>query len=89
MAKGKNDRHEIIAPGKRRVSQRAAREIADEMEARAGHPVGTRSAAQPETEMPVDMPRNTDMQREQHARKGQAQSPRALTLNQPEKKKRR
>jgi hypothetical protein len=39
--------------------------------------------------MPIDMPRNTDMQREQHARKGQAQSPRELTLNQPEKKKRR
>ena len=89
MAKGKKDRQDIIAPGKRRVSQRAAREIAEEMEAGAGHPVGTRSAARSETEMPVDMPRNTDMQREQHARKGQAQSPRELTLNQPEKKKRR
>ena len=89
MPKGKKDRHDIIAPGKRRVSQRAARDIAEKMEEGAGHPVGTRSASQPGSEMPVDMPRNTDMQREQHARKGQAQSPRELTLNQPEKKKRR
>jgi hypothetical protein len=71
------------------VSQRAAREIAQEMEAGAGHPVGTPGATRPGSEMPVDMPRNTDMMREQHARKGQAESPRELTLNQPEKKKRR
>jgi hypothetical protein len=33
------------------------------------------------------MPAQADMQRGQHARKGQAQSPRELNPNQPEKKR--
>jgi hypothetical protein len=50
-----------------------------------GHPSGGRSGAGGD-QMPVDMPGNTDPQREQHTRKGQAQSPRELNINQPEKK---
>ena len=52
-----------------------------------GHPSGGRSEARGDR-MPADMPGNTDPQREQHTRKGQAQSPRELTPNQPEKKQR-
>jgi hypothetical protein len=50
-----------------------------------GHPSGGQSAARGD-QTPVDMPGNTDPQREQHTRKGQAQSPRELNTNQPEKK---
>lgn len=37
----------------------------------------------------ISHPRIDDMTHDQHARKGQAESPRELTLNQPEKKKHR
>lgn len=64
-----------------------ANEIGDEYESTTGHPMGSRSPTKPGDEMPVDMPPNTE--REQHTRKGQAQSPRELTHNEPEKKRER
>ena len=51
----------------------------------AGHPTGGSGGGRGDA-LQADMPANTDPQREQHTRKGQAQSPRELTLNQPEKK---
>jgi hypothetical protein len=66
----------------------AAREIAEQYTTETGHPPGGSSAA-PANQMPVDMPPNTNPTLEQHSRKGQAQSPREETLNQPEKKRRK
>ena len=51
----------------------------------AGHPTGGAGGGRGD-QMQADMPGNTDPQREQHTRKGQAQSPRELTHNEPEKK---
>jgi hypothetical protein len=67
--------------------RRAERNIAEEYTTQTGHPMTEQSSVAPGAQMPVDMPANTDPQREQHTRKGQAQSPRELTLNQPEKKR--
>ena len=67
--------------------RRAENDIAEQFETQTGHPLGEGSSTTPGNQMPVDMPRNTDPQRDQHSRKGQAESPRELTLNQPEKKR--
>ena len=50
-----------------------------------GHPTGGSGGGRGDR-LQADMPANTDPQREQHTRKGQAQSPRELTHNEPEKK---
>lgn len=66
--------------------RRAQSKLAEQFETQTGRPLG----AGPDTSgrrAPADAPPNTDLQRAQHARKGQAQSPRELGLNQPEKKK--
>jgi hypothetical protein len=67
--------------------RRAEEEIAEQFETQTGHPLGEGSSAGSSAQLPGDMPPNTDSQRDQHARKGQAQSPRELNLNQPEKKR--
>src|SRR4051812_22381696 len=67
--------------------RRAEQHPAEQFETQTGHPLGERSAAPGEGEMAADMPPSTDLTRAQHSRKGQAQSPRELNLNQPEKKK--
>jgi len=67
--------------------RRAEKEIAEEFETQTGHPLGAGSSTNPGNEMPVDMPANTELQHGQHARKGQAESPRELNLNQPERKR--
>ena len=67
--------------------RRAQNKLAEQFETHTGRPLG----AGPDTSgrrMPADTPRNTDLQRGQHARKGQAESPRELNLNQPPKRKR-
>jgi hypothetical protein len=68
-------------------SRREEEEIADQFETQTGHPLGEGSSTTSSTQVPGDMPPNTDRQRDQHTRKGQAQSPRELNLNQPEKKR--
>ncbi|HEY4307550.1 MAG TPA: hypothetical protein VGM82_23955 [Gemmatimonadaceae bacterium] len=62
----------------------AEKEIAHEIETATGHPPREASDAQ-SGQMPVDMPPSTEAH-EQHSRKGQAESPRELNPNQPEKK---
>ena len=68
-------------------SRRGEQEIEEEFETQTGHPLGSQSSTTPSNQMPSDLPPNTDLQRDQHTRKGQAQSPRELNLNQPEKKR--
>ena len=66
--------------------RRAQSKLAEQFETQTGRPLG----GGPDTSgrhMPVDTPRNTNLQRGQHARKGQAESPRELNLNQPERKR--
>jgi len=68
--------------------RRAQKKLAEQFETQTGRPLG----AGPETSgraMSTDMAKNTDLQRGQHARKGQAESPRELNLNQPERKRKR
>jgi hypothetical protein len=65
----------------------AEHDVAEEFETATGHPPGDGSSGTPSDKMPLDMPGDTDLQHDQHARKGQAQSPRELNLNQPEKKR--
>src|SRR5215211_5971881 len=68
--------------------RRAEKDLAEHFETQTGHPLGeSRSDDTSGNRMPENMPGQTDLQREQHARKGQAQSPRELNLNQPEKKR--
>jgi hypothetical protein len=68
--------------------RRAEHDIAEQFETQTGHPLGERAAgAAPGERPPTDAPRDTDLQRGQHARKGQAESPRELNLDQPEKKR--
>jgi hypothetical protein len=50
-----------------------------------GHPTGGQGGGRGDV-LQGDMPANTDPQREQHTRKGQAQSPRELNHNEPVKK---
>jgi hypothetical protein len=67
--------------------RRAENNIAEQFETQTGHPLGSQGANTAGSRMPTDMPHQTDLQREQHARKGQAQSPREQNLNQPKKKR--
>ena len=67
--------------------RRAEKDLAEEFETQTGHPLGEGSSTTSGERMPENMPPNTDRQHDQHARKGQAQSPRELNLNQPEKKR--
>ncbi len=67
--------------------RRAEQDIAEQFETQTGHPLGEAGPNTSGDQVSGDMPGNTDLQREQHARKGQAQSPRELNLNQPEKKR--
>jgi hypothetical protein len=72
--------------------QNTAREIEDQIETRSGHPTssgqeeagagsaGTRDAM-------ADELLGVSPRSHQHSRKGQAESPRELTTNQPEKKR--
>lgn len=64
---------------------RRAEEIEQGALRSTGHPTGGQGGARGD-QMPVDMPANTDPQREQHTRKGQAQSPCELTHNEQPKK---
>jgi len=67
--------------------RRAQSKLDEQFETQTGHPLGGADTSGRTT--PADAPRDTHLQRDQHARKGQAQSPRELTLNQPERKRRR
>jgi hypothetical protein len=67
--------------------RRAERNIAEQFETQTGHPLGENGSNQRGDQLAGDLPPDTDLTRAQHARKGQAQSPRELNLNQPEKKK--
>lgn len=69
--------------------RRAARNIAEQFETQTGHPLGERPAGSASGKRrPTGTRGKTDQQRGQHARKGQAESPRELNLNQPEKRRR-
>ena len=67
--------------------RRAQKDFEEQFETQTGHPLGESGTDTSGDRMPEDMPRQTDPARDQHARKGQAQSPRELNLNQPEKKR--
>src|SRR5579872_1921921 len=69
--------------------RRAEHDLAEQFETQTGHPLGSVTGSRTGTPMRGDMPRDTDLAHDQHARKGQAESPRELTFNQPEKKKKR
>lgn len=64
----------------------AEREIEKEFETQTGHPPGGSSSEGRDEVLPGDLPPNT-AHHGQHARKGQAESPRELNINQPEKKR--
>ncbi|HYD53702.1 MAG TPA: hypothetical protein VEA99_13790 [Gemmatimonadaceae bacterium] len=68
-----------------RRGDRRADELEEGIIEGAGHPTGGAGGGRGDV-LQADMPANTDPQREQHTRKGQAQSPRELTHNEPEKK---
>lgn len=70
--------------------RRARQKIEEQFETQTGHPLGEAPAGSPPGgQIPDDLPRATDLQRGQHARKGQAESPRELNLNQPERGRKR
>ena len=64
--------------------RRAANDIAEQFETQTGRPLGENAEHQRGGVSP-----SADLTRDQHSRKGQAQSPRELNLNQPEKKVKR
>jgi len=67
--------------------RRAASKLAEQFETQTGRPLG----GGPDTggrHAPADAG-SAKLQRGQHARKGQAESPRELNLNQPERKRKR
>lgn len=66
--------------------RRAENNIAEQFETQTGHPLGEHASNQRGDQLAGDLPPTTDLARDQHTRKGQAQSPRELNLNQPEKK---
>lgn len=69
--------------------RRARQDISEQFETQAGHPLGSRSPNTGDRALTDEARRSdTDPTGVQHTRKGQAQSPRELTLNQPEKKRR-
>ena len=65
----------------------AEREIAEQFETETGHPPGGTASDGRGDILPGDLPPDTEVHHGQHARKGQAESPRELNLNQPEKKR--
>lgn len=68
--------------------RRARANMAEQFETQTGHPLGELPAKAPSGKRtPAEGPRDTDLQRGQHARKGQAESPRELNLNQPRKRR--
>jgi len=67
--------------------RRVEHDIAEQFETHTGNPLGQPGAGTSGDVVSGDMPARADMQRGQHARKGQAQSPRELNPNQPEKKR--
>ena len=67
--------------------RRVENDIAEQFETQTGNLTGSPGADTSGNAISGDMPGQTDLQREQHARKGQAQSPRELNLNQPERKR--
>ncbi len=67
--------------------RRATRDIEEQFESQTGHPLGDQTSNQRGDKLAGDLPPNTDLTRDQHSRKGQAQSPREENLNQPEKKR--
>lgn len=68
--------------------RRAQSKLAEQFETHTGRPLGG-GAETSGSRMPDDTPPKTDLRRAQHARKGQAESPRELNLNQPERKRKR
>jgi len=67
--------------------RRAQKKIYEQFETQTGRPLGGADASGRDTS--VESPRGDRLQRGQHARKGQAESPRELNLNQPERKRKR
>ncbi|HVX41739.1 MAG TPA: hypothetical protein VHB25_19415 [Gemmatimonadaceae bacterium] len=68
--------------------RRAQRDIAEQFETQTGRPLGDQRPIAEEEAPRGDVRRSrSDPTGVQHARKGQAESPRELTLNQPEKKR--
>ncbi len=69
--------------------RRAAHDISEQFETQTGHPLGERNAnTGARARSGTTRARKSDPTGVQHTRKGQAQSPRELTLNQPERKRR-
>jgi len=68
--------------------RRAEKNLAEQFETQTGHPLG---AGNDDTsgQAPLNAPPAKGIMRGQHARKGQAQSPGELNLNQPERKRKR
>jgi hypothetical protein len=67
--------------------RRVKNDISEEFESQTGHPIGEGSSRSPSDRPSGDRPDNAERQRGQHSRKGQAESPRELNLNQPERKR--
>lgn len=68
--------------------RRVANDISEQFETQTGHPLGERSPTVNSSELSRHMARSrNDPTGVQHTRKGQAQSPRELNINQPEKKR--
>ena len=68
--------------------RRAQRKLEEQFETQTGRPLGSGSATSGRS-MSAGTAKSTDVQRGQHARKGQAESPRELNFNQPERKRKR
>jgi hypothetical protein len=68
--------------------RRAKHKLAEQFETQTGRPLGG-GAETSQRRVAADAPEKPDLQRAQHARKGQAESPRELNLNQPERKRKR
>jgi hypothetical protein len=68
--------------------RRAQSKLAEQFETQTGRPLGEVPDASGKRAK-VDTSRHTNTPRGQHARKGQAESPREQTINQPEKKRKR
>ena len=68
--------------------RRVESDIREQFETHTGHPLGERSATVNSDRLSRNMaPSKNDPTGVQHTRKGQAQSPRELNINQPEKKR--
>ncbi len=67
--------------------RRAERNIEEQFTSHTGRPMGEQRPARGARQPNGAAPPKTLLTRDQHARKGQAQSPRELNPNQPEKKR--